>query len=357
MIAPPMVSVVVPVYNVDRYLSQCIESVLRQSLSEFELILIDDGSTDRSPGICDHYASQDARVRVVHQTNRGLSGARNVGLDLVVGEFVTFLDADDWLDDDTLASAIEAADRTGADVVLWPYVREYEGLSLPKPLFDFEERTFGAEETRSLLCRRMVGLLGRELETPEQADALVTACCKLYRRSLLDARGVRFVATDIVGTEDALYNLQVFTHATSAVYVNRALYHYRRDNVSSVTTRYKASLPKDWDELHRRMLAQIQEKSLGAEFEQALRNRVALSIIGLGLNALNAPSRKEGTKVIRDVLTAEGFRTAISSLEFHHLPPHWRFFFTTVRWGNVTLVHGLLQTMDRLRRWRNRASR
>ncbi|AQP45765.1 glycosyltransferase family 2 protein [Tessaracoccus flavus] len=114
----PAISVIVPVYNVAPYLTQCLDSVLAQTFGDFELLLVDDGSTDGSSALCDAYAARDDRVRVVHQPNAGLSAARNAGLKLALGEFITFLDGDDWFDAATLAVARQTALASGADVVL-----------------------------------------------------------------------------------------------------------------------------------------------------------------------------------------------------------------------------------------------
>lgn len=352
---PPSVSVIVPIFNVAEYLDQCVNSVLAQTISDLELLLIDDGSTDDSPKICDAFASRDDRVRVIHQRNSGLSGARNTGLGLARGEFITFLDGDDWLDDHTLALSLQAARDARADVVLWPYVREYEGLSLPKMLFEFEHRVFDAQGARALVCRRMVGLVGDELRRPENADALVTACAKLYRRELLEESGATFTDTALVGTEDALFNLQALTRASRAVYLNSFLYHYRRDNVSSVTTRHKPDLARQWGHLHELMRQHIAKHSMGADFEQALRNRVSLSIIGIGLNALSSGlPPKVIMQEIHAWLSSAEYRDAVSNLETMWFPLHWRLFFTAAKYRRAELVWVLLRTMIWLRAWRNR---
>ena len=116
--APPTISVIIPVYNTEQYLHRCIDSVLAQTYQDFELFLIDDGSKDSSGAICDEYASQDTRVRVFHKENGGVSSARNMGLDHARGEWITFVDADDWMADDMLQQMLDTADAEGADVVL-----------------------------------------------------------------------------------------------------------------------------------------------------------------------------------------------------------------------------------------------
>lgn len=352
----PTVSVIVPVYNVSPYLAQCIDSVLGQTFSDLELLLIDDGSTDESPEICDDYAKRDDRVRVVHQPNVGLSAARNTGIGIARSEYVTFLDSDDWLDLDTLSKSHEAAQRCDADVVMWPYVREYKNFSLPKRVFDFRERVFHEGETRHFLTRRMVGPLGAELAEPDQADTLVTAAAKLYRKDLLDASSTVFVDTSLIGTEDALFNLHVLTNARTVVYLNQFMYHYRRDNPTSLTTLHKPQLPTQWEALHSLMRQHIVEHDLGDDFEQALRNRVTLSIIGLGLNALRADAgARSKIGELGRLLAMDGYRAAITTLETRWLPAHWRTFFMAARGQHALIVYAALRSIERLRTWRNRA--
>ncbi len=117
-----MISIIVPVYNVARWLDECISSVLRQTYTNWELLLIDDGSTDASPILCDNYAATDKRIRVVHQPNAGLSAARNTGLNMAQGEYVMFLDSDDyWYKDDTLERLRSVSEKQNADVVRGEY--------------------------------------------------------------------------------------------------------------------------------------------------------------------------------------------------------------------------------------------
>ena len=112
----PLVSVIVPVYNVAPYLEQCLDSIVNQSYRNLEIILVDDGSTDKSGAICDRYAEQDSRIQVVHKENGGQSSARNVALDMMTGEWVLFVDSDDWIELNTLELLLEQKDER-ADLV------------------------------------------------------------------------------------------------------------------------------------------------------------------------------------------------------------------------------------------------
>ena len=120
----PLISIIVPVYNTEKYLHRCIDSILIQTFTDFELLLIDDGSKDRSGEICDEYAKNDSRVRVFHKENGGVSSARNLGLDNAKGEWISFVDADDYLNDDSLSILSQNLD---VDLIIASYEEYYEG--------------------------------------------------------------------------------------------------------------------------------------------------------------------------------------------------------------------------------------
>ena len=113
----PLVTIIIPVYNVEKFLPQCLDSILSQTFTDWECILIDDGSPDNSGAICDEYAQQDSRFRVIHQENKGVSAARNAGLDVAKGEWIAFVDSDDWVERDTYQRAFDTIVKHEADLV------------------------------------------------------------------------------------------------------------------------------------------------------------------------------------------------------------------------------------------------
>ena len=119
----PKVSIIVPVYNTEKYLSRCLRSLMNQTLSDIEIILVDDGSTDRSSVLCDNYAEMDNRIKVVHKKNGGLSSARNAGIDIATGEYIGFVDSDDTISIDMYSKMIETAKKNNVDFVMTDYMR------------------------------------------------------------------------------------------------------------------------------------------------------------------------------------------------------------------------------------------
>ena len=113
---PPQISVIIPVFNVEKFLPQCLDSVTEQNFADIEIICIDDGSTDKSPEILSRYADRDPRIRIISRTNGGLSAARNAGLKIARGKYIFFIDSDDWIEPNTLEKLFATAESTGADL-------------------------------------------------------------------------------------------------------------------------------------------------------------------------------------------------------------------------------------------------
>ena len=120
-----LVSIIVPIYNVEKYLDRCIQSILNQSYENLEIILVDDGSPDRSSEICDEYRKSDQRIKVVHKENGGLSDARNAGLILAKGKYIIFLDSDDYIEHTMVEDAVTVLEKNDSDIVIWGYYADF----------------------------------------------------------------------------------------------------------------------------------------------------------------------------------------------------------------------------------------
>ena len=341
----PKVSIIVPVYNVERYLRQCLDSLVNQTYQNIEIICVDDGSTDASSEILTEYALKNSKVRVIRQKNSGLSVARNVGFSFATGEYVMYVDSDDWIDVCTCEKAVFKAEEHAADLVMWPYIREFPNRSAPKVIFS-EEKTFHAAECRELQ-RRMVGLLGTELAHPENADALCTVWGKLYLRELIAQNDIHFTDLQRIGTyEDGLFNLHYLAHVKNATYIPDYLSHYRKN--SGMTSKYRKELAAQWKNLFSDMRGYIEKGGYGSDFEQALNNRISLSIIGLGLNAVALTNRKALAE-IRNILSDKEYRAAVKTLPMRYFPPHWWVFFACCKLDFSVGVFVLLKCMERIK--------
>lgn len=337
-----MISIIVPVYNVEACLPRCLESLTGQTCRDLEIICVNDGSTDGSLRILQDAAAKDGRIRVVDRANKGVSASRNEALDAARGEWVMFVDSDDWIDAGTCQSALVTAEKHQADVVMWAYCREYANQSLPK-LYLNEGKIW--EDDITDLHRRMVGPVGDELGRPDTMDAWGTIWGKLYRRALMEAAApIRFTDTRQVGSaEDVLFNIAYMARVRKAVYVPQAWYHYRK-GTASFTSVHKADLPRKWDTLYACMEKELDgQGKLRDDFLAACRNRISLGIIGLGLNEMFADT-PFGTKCRRigGLLDRPVYRQAVATLSLGPLPLHWKVFFLCAKYRFAPGVAALL---------------
>lgn len=344
-----LISIIVPVYNTENYLEKCLYSLVNQTYKNIEIIIIDDGSPDNSMNIIQKFVLADNRVKVISQKNQGLSGARNTGMNNANGDYIMFIDSDDWIKIDTCEKAINASEKYNADVVFWSYIKEFSDLQKDNYLFDKTEIIW-SEKNINQLSRRMVGLVGDELANPQSIDNLVTAWGKLYKKSVIG--DVRFTDTKIIGTEDALFNIEVFLGINSAVYIPDLLCHYRKDNESSLTHNYKKKLVSRWKEMYSRIKFLLDRNDMSREYYDALKNRICFGLIGLGINLAEDKkmSFKEKKKEIYNILSMKHYQIALKDLDFSYLPIQWKVFFKLAKNNNALLLLWLLEIMDYLRK-------
>ena len=344
-------SFIIPVYNAEKYLKQCIESILNQTFEGFEVIIINDDSTDKSMDILNSYI-YDKRIKILSKMNEGVSQARNCGLEIAQGKYIMFVDADDWIDNFTAKLMVSITEKKEADVVFWPYVREFENYSLKKKIYNKEEIIFEEEEVKDKLHRRFIGLLEDELKKPENADALCTVWGKLYKRSIIEENHIRFHDLREIGTyEDGLFNLEYFWYVHKAVYINKYYYHYRKYNDNSITTIYNSRLFSNWNRLFDIMEEYIRNKKLPEAYKVALNNRIALSILGLGLNIVTSDkTHKEKEKLIRDILYTPRYRNAYKELKIKYFPSYWKVFYWAAKHRQIFLVYTLIIIIQMIRK-------
>lgn len=212
----PLISVIIPVYNVEKYLSRCIESVLGQTYTNFEIILVDDGSTDNCPNICDEYASKDNRIKVIHKNNGGVSSARNIGILQSSGTWICFLDSDDWWDKEFLAQLINPLTDYNYDISCCGIAFEHiDKLYVMK--FDDFTGPIAEVITGDYLCTESV---------------LSTVWNKLYKLSIIRDNNLCF-PENLSYAEDSIFNLQYLQKVHTICVIDKPLYHYWQESENS----------------------------------------------------------------------------------------------------------------------------
>ena len=302
----PLLSVIVPVYKVEAYLDECVESILNQTYTDLELILVDDGSPDRSGEMCDAWAERDSRVRVIHKPNGGVCAARNAGLEAARGEYAAFVDSDDWLD----PGMYEAMLAQNCDIVLCDCLKEHPGR---QELYTHDIRP-GFYDRKQLEREYFPHLLMMEnVEYP----ATISNWVMVFRREL--AEGIRYL-TGVRYSEDLLFGSQLMYRAKSFCYLKgQTFYHYRM-NPTSATHKF---VPDKWND-YRKLHAGIREAFGGCK-DFDFSRQIDLCLLFFLYNAVGdlygAPvERPEKKRMILTVLKDPEVRAMFRRLDIAGLP-------------------------------------
>jgi len=219
---PPLVSIVIPVFNVERHLRQCLDSVLRQTLKEWECICIDDGSPDGSGAILDEYGNRDARFKIIHQRNRGVSAARNLGIKLASAPYLTFIDSDDWVEDDALESLLSAMKESCADMVMCSICIHQE---------NHQEVSMETPYPPSGNMRDEYAVTEKSFSGAALVDVSIWA--KLFSAETIRAHQIHF-APELKVSEDMEFSTRMLCHSRRVSIIRKPLYHYRAGHESSI---------------------------------------------------------------------------------------------------------------------------
>lgn len=208
-----MVSVIIPVYNAERYIKRCVDSVRRQLYSDLEIILVNDGSSDQSLDVLRQISEEDNRIVVIDQQNRGASGARNTGLDAATGEYIVFIDSDDIVPNGYIQDLYDRLQESSCDLSICGYTDIYPDHSVVHVL-DKES------------CGKLTGELNRDMCLIRQF--IYSPWMKMYRNSILSEYRIRF-DEDLVTSEDQYFNFEYYEHVRSYAFVNKGSYQYYRE--------------------------------------------------------------------------------------------------------------------------------
>lgn len=322
------VSVIVPVYNAEHYLRECLNSILRQTYDNIEIICVNDGSKDGSSCILDEYAAKDNRIIIINQENLGVSAARNRGMEVAAGDYVLFIDSDDWLEDETIEEVLQYSISNRLDICSFSYISEHGKIHSKRTLFN--ESMIFDEHGTNIMARRIIGPIGKELKHPLMLDSYGTIWAKLYYHPIIT--GLKFEDLKIIGSaEDSLFNMFAYNNAKRTGYLNKFFYHYRKTNDNAETKKYRQHLLDQW---------KIQYRIISKEFpnkdsQEALYNRIAINHYGATLNLLSSDNPERN---IRKLYNDPIFSEARAKLHTKDMTFFWRIFFTLIKHEQVILI-------------------
>ncbi|MEW9094156.1 MAG: glycosyltransferase [Clostridiaceae bacterium] len=309
----PLISVVIPVYNLEKYLSTSIESVLNQTFKDFEIIIINDGSSDKSGVLCDRYAEQDNRIKVLHIKNNGVSNARNIGLKYSSGKYVFFCDGDDYIDNHAFEIMVKMSEEYKIDLLICGYYFESHQTGGNNKIHIDSYPVFWNSDifypSRESIKKDLVSLWNKSL--------MYNVWNKFYRLDIIQEHDIRF-STELAMGEDLDFTNKYFMYCNSFYILNNCFYHYIREREDSATTRYVEGWFEIRVEEHKRLLSFFENYGITTlEAKEFLSRRFIERVVGCIENELNnkntanrSKKRKNIKEMINHLYTRESLRDA-----------------------------------------------
>ena len=330
-----LVSIVISIYNVEKYLDRCIRSVVNQSYRELEIILVDDGSTDRCPQICDEWAASDSRIKVIHKKNAGLGMARNTGIEEANGKYICFFDSDDYIALDAIEKIYRCAVQKEADIVLFgfTYVDTY-GKTGKCHIPNVEKDFYCGKEVKSFILPE---LLAPNPLTGKKTNLWMSAWLCMYSMPLIQKTGWRFVSEREYISEDVYSLLLLYNKIERVSVLPEALYYYCR-NEKSITNTFR----KDrYDKIlfcYRECQTVCEQLQYGKIVEERLTLQYLSNVIGALKTIVAADCQKQlKMRYIKNILCDETFQKSVHCIELkkESLPRKVLFLTMRQRWYRV----------------------
>lgn len=257
-------SLILPVYNVEQYLDRCIKSIIHQSFEDYEIILVDDGSTDTSGELCDLWEKKSDKITVVHKSNGGLASARNYGMKYASGDYIMFVDSDDWLKEGALKNCYEELEGGNYDVLKYGFQRVVDGVYGEEIVSSFQEGIYDRDKIERIILPQIVGpfqLFNYDI------NPLKSAWSGIYRRQFLQENNICFESERIILNEDYLYTLSVMLAAKNVKIIHKVYYYYDfRDG--SISKRYIKNMLARKLELHKAYERELNKYALFSRYEK-----------------------------------------------------------------------------------------
>lgn len=327
----PLISIIIPAFNVENFIFHCINSIISQSYKHFEILIINDGSTDSTMNLCQKLVEKDNRIRLINILNQGVSNARNIGIDLSGGEYIMFVDADDWLAQNTLEKCVNHQLKFQSDIVFFSFIRVSGSTFINDT---YLKRNYGVFNREDLFKRRVVGYSDGQISEPTKTDAYNTPWAKLYKRIVIG--DIRYIERAKVGMEDVLFNIEVINASTTFSYLDEYLYYYRLDNPNSLTKTDTNSLYHKFEKLFNHIESGI---FFNESYQSNLNNRVACSIINICLSLTHNNNRMgllNEWMYLNTILHSKRYINAYKRFSIKGMSFHWSFFFFLAKYKLTT---------------------
>ena len=346
------ISIIVPAYNVENYIETCIKSILKQTYSNIDLIIINDGSTDKTLNIIKRYSEYN-NIHIITKKNDCVSSARNIGIKESTGEYLFLLDSDDWIDAHYIEKCVKEISNYNLDILFTPYIKEYKNRSIKNDLFQKNRIIFEDRMDLQNLRVRLFGPSGTEQKSPLLLDNLSPVWGKFYRKETIDK--ILFEDLESIGSEDLWFNINVFKNAKKIGYYGEVYLHYNKTNENSIVSTKNINMNEQWKNLYSKMEEFILENELNNIFFEALYNREVLNFFGLMLKTtyldINYMDKK---KIALGILNDSAYKDAIQKFSLKNMKLMWYLFYKNIKNHNFFMIYCILKSAENFKKRLNK---
>ena len=336
-----LVSIVLPIYNVEKYLDRCIESVVRQTYKKIEIILVDDGSPDSCPQKCDDWEKMDGRIKAVHKKNAGLGYARNTGIENASGEYICFFDSDDYIAADTIEKAYEAVKKVNADIGIFGFSTVDKNGSVTSTIVPKTKSTKYAGE--NVLTSFLPDLISWNPDNGVATDLRMSAWTALYSMKLIQRNSWRFVSEREIISEDVYSLLDLYRNVKTVVVIPEAFYFYC-ENETSLTHSYK----KDRYNRIKHFYKACIDKCEKLEYSKEVKRRMAYpftanSIAAMKMIVSSDLSNTEKKNMIGGIVYDETMQNVVHQMNLKQESITRKILFFSIKYKMVGLCYWLIK--------------
>ena len=346
MVKEPLVSIIIPVYNVELYLEECMKSILRQTYANLDIILVDDGSKDKSPEMCDKYAREDTRVQVVHKENGGLMSAWMAGVQVAKGTYLLFVDSDDWIDLETVEELVGYVDGSSKEIICSNYIIEKKNQSI-KVKQSMKSGIYNREDIISKLYPDIMGLENRRIHC--------SRCMKLFSKELI-SENMKYGRQELSMGEDMNITFPAMLDAERIVVLDEGYYYHYRLVESSMIHKYNPRLYNNNKLLYKTLQEIVKSKSTEGAMEQSeilltgLQKEYVFLLFYVIKNELRGPWKGCVTRIREQILEARK-ESNIQDARVEVVNKANKLLYLIMKWPNVfTIGMGkvAIEVFDRL---------
>ena len=344
-----LVSVIIPVYNVEPYLLRCVDSVRNQTYQNLEIILVDDGSPDRCPQICDELQKLDPRIKVVHKENGGLGFARNSGLEVATGAYVTFIDSDDWISECHVENLYTAVTENQADMAIGAHTSVSAAGEMQKRPSKLSK---GLYEGEAIIDKLLLPMLGAEPAFPQDVQFESSSCMNLYRMDVIRENDLKFLSERYAVAEDLYFNVD-FLMGTKRVVLTEETGYYYFENLGSISRKYNPKRFERTLRFYETLKSQIQQYKLVDRADYRVERTFLMKVrVAIRHVVLSDLPRKQKMREIRTMLNHPLVQKVLHDYPIHTMIPAMRLLSKWMRSENVQGVYWLMKVRESARRQR-----